>query len=94
MTTTTDPDFGVREALRLIGSDPENWVSDRPGIDHNFTIVGGSGSGCVFAFALRRAGIGRVTVIDPQTLKTHCTPPQFGNSQLRLSLAESATHFI
>ncbi|MEH2138672.1 MAG: NAD(P)-binding protein [Nostoc sp.] len=43
---------------------PENWVSDRPGIDHNVTIVGGSGSGSVFAFALRRAGIGRVTVID------------------------------
>lgn len=60
----TDPDFGAREALRLIGPDPENWVSDRPGIDHNVTIVGGSGSGCVFAFALRRAGIGCVTVID------------------------------
>lgn len=58
MTTTTNPDFKALEALRLIGSHPENWVSDRPGIDHNVTIVGGSGSGSVFAFALRRAGIG------------------------------------
>lgn len=64
MTTTTDLDFAAREALRLLGPDPENWVSDRPDIDHNVTIVGGSGSGSTFAFALRRAGIGRVTVID------------------------------
>ncbi|OKH46228.1 monooxygenase [Calothrix sp. HK-06] len=64
MTTTTDPDFGAREALRLLGADPENWVPERPGIDHNVTIVGGSGSGSTFAFALRRAGIGRVTIID------------------------------
>ncbi|GAB1539020.1 NAD(P)/FAD-dependent oxidoreductase [Scytonema sp. NUACC21] len=64
MTTTTDPDFGARKALRLLGPDPENWVSDRPGIDHNVIIVGGSGSGSTFAFALRRAGIGHVTVID------------------------------
>lgn len=64
MTTATDPDFGAREALRLLGADPENWVPDLPGIDHNVTIVGGSGTGSTFAFALRRAGIGRVTVID------------------------------
>ncbi|MCP6760271.1 MAG: NAD(P)-binding domain-containing protein [Fischerella sp. CENA71] len=71
MTTTTDPDFGAREALRLIGPDPENWVSDRPGIDHNVTIVGGSGSGSTFAFALRRAGIGRVTAIDAAEDEVH-----------------------
>jgi cation diffusion facilitator CzcD-associated flavoprotein CzcO len=51
-------------ALRLIGPDPANWVPDRPGIDHNVVIVGGGQSGCAFAFALRRAGIGRVSVID------------------------------
>ena len=27
-----DPDAGARAALRLIGSDPQNWVADRPGI--------------------------------------------------------------
>jgi cation diffusion facilitator CzcD-associated flavoprotein CzcO len=60
----TDPDFRARETLRLIGPDPPNWVPDRPGIDHNVMIVGGGQSGCAFAFALRRAGIGRVAVID------------------------------
>ncbi|MEH2457727.1 hypothetical protein [Nostoc sp.] len=55
MTRTTDLDFAAREALRLLSPDPENWVSDRSGIDHNVTIVGGSGSGSTFAFALRRA---------------------------------------
>lgn len=64
MTHTTDPDGGAREALRLLGPFPDNWVPDRPGIDHNVTLVGGSGTGSTFAFALRRAGIGRVTVID------------------------------
>lgn len=64
MTITTDPDFRAREALRLIGPDPDNWIPDRPGVDRNVTVVGGSGSGSTFAFALRRAGIGRVTVID------------------------------
>lgn len=59
-----DPDAGAREALRLIGPDPQNWVPDRPGIDHNVMIVGGGQSGCAFAFALRRAGIGKVTTID------------------------------
>ena len=60
----TDPDVGAREALRLIGPDPANWVPDRPGIDHNVVIVGGGQTGCAFAFALRRAGIGKVSVID------------------------------
>jgi len=60
----TDPDAGAREALRLIGPDPASWVPDREGLDHNVVIVGGGQTGCAFAFALRRAGIGKVTVID------------------------------
>ncbi len=64
MTQPTDPDAAARDALRLIGADPPNWVPDRAGIDHNVTIVGGGQTGCAIAFALRRAGIGRVTVID------------------------------
>src|SRR6516165_1262936 len=59
-----DPDAAAREALRLIGPDPQNWVPDRPGIDHNVVVVGGGQTGSAFAFALRRAGIGRTTVID------------------------------
>jgi cation diffusion facilitator CzcD-associated flavoprotein CzcO len=69
MPHTDDPDAGAREALRLLGPDPQNWVperADRDGcpIDHNVVIVGGGQSGCAFAWALRRAGIGRVSVID------------------------------
>jgi cation diffusion facilitator CzcD-associated flavoprotein CzcO len=60
----SDPDAGARAALRLIGPDPANWVPDREGIDHNVLIVGGGQTGCAFAFALRRAGIGKVSVID------------------------------
>jgi FAD-dependent urate hydroxylase len=63
-TDPHDPDAAAREALRLLGPDPQNWVPDRAGIDHNVVIVGGGQSGCAFAFALCRAGIGRVSVID------------------------------
>lgn len=51
-------------ALRLIGPDPVNWVPDRFGVDHNVVLVGGGQTGSALAFALRRAGIGRVSVID------------------------------
>lgn len=50
--------------LRLLGPDPENWVPQREGVDHDVVVVGGGQTGCAFAFALRRAGMGRVTVID------------------------------
>ncbi|MDB5606873.1 MAG: hypothetical protein JWP25_3773 [Bradyrhizobium sp.] len=60
----SDPDSVARETLRLIGPDPENWVPERDGIDHNVLVVGGAQSGSAFAFALRRAGIGKVSVID------------------------------
>ncbi len=69
MSETHDPDGGAREALRLLGPEPQDWVpehADRDGrpIDHNVVIVGGGQSGCAFGWALRRAGIGRVSVID------------------------------
>src|SRR6185436_8091312 len=54
----------ARETLRLIGPDPQNWVPDRDEVDHNVVVVGGGQSGSAFAFALRRAGIGKVSVID------------------------------
>src|ERR1700730_5306445 len=59
-----DPDVSALETIRLIGPDPQNWVPDRDGIDHNVLVVGGGQSGSAFAFALRRAGIGKVSVID------------------------------
>ena len=64
MSEAADPDTEARTALRLIGADPPNRVPEHPGIDHNVVIVGGGQSGCAFAFALRRAGIGKVSVID------------------------------
>jgi cation diffusion facilitator CzcD-associated flavoprotein CzcO len=59
-----DPDAVARDTLRLIGPDPKNWVPNRTGIEHNVAIVGGGQTGSAFCFALRRAGIGKVTVID------------------------------
>ncbi|KAA0999689.1 NAD(P)/FAD-dependent oxidoreductase [Paraburkholderia panacisoli] len=64
MTQTAHSDNEARRTLELLGPAPENWVPERPGIDHNVFIVGGGQTGCAFAFALRRAGIGRVSVID------------------------------
>lgn len=60
----TPEDQAARETLRLIGPDPANWVTDHPGIDHNVAIIGGGQTGCALAFALRRAGIGKVTIIE------------------------------
>lgn len=54
----------VARALRLHGVAPDNWVPERPGTDHDVTVVGGGQSGVAIAFALRRAGIARTTVID------------------------------
>jgi cation diffusion facilitator CzcD-associated flavoprotein CzcO len=64
MAASDNPDAAARNALRLLGPDPANWVPDRPGIDHNVVLVGGGQTGSVLAFALRRAGIGKVSVID------------------------------
>lgn len=64
MSPSHDPYSAARDALRLIGPAPRNWVIDRPGVDHNVLIVGGGQTGCGLAFALSRAGIGKVSVID------------------------------
>src|ERR1700722_944257 len=64
MSAVTDPDAAARNALRLIGPDPANWVPKRTGIDHNVAIIGGGQSGFSLAFALRRAGIGDVTILE------------------------------
>ena len=59
-----DPDTDARTALRLMGPDPANWVPERPGIDHNVAIIGGGQSGCAVSWALRRAGIGKTTILE------------------------------
>ena len=64
MSQSLDPDADARAALRLIGPDPANWVPDREGLDHNVAIIGGGQTGCALAFALRRAGIGKVTILE------------------------------
>jgi len=64
MSQTDDPDAAAANALRLIGPAPPNWVPDRPGVDHNVVLVGGGQTGSALAFALRRAGVGRVSIID------------------------------
>lgn len=64
MSQHEDLDAAAREALRLLGPVPDNWVPDIEGIDYNVVIVGGGQGGCAFAYALRRAGIGCVALID------------------------------
>jgi cation diffusion facilitator CzcD-associated flavoprotein CzcO len=71
MTQSTHPDQQALDTLRLIGPAPENWVPPRDGIDHNVVIVGGGQTGAAFAFALRRAGIGQVSVIDAAPDEAH-----------------------
>jgi cation diffusion facilitator CzcD-associated flavoprotein CzcO len=63
-SSPANPDHAAQEALRLIGPAPANWVPAHAGIDHNVVIVGGGQTGSAFAFALQRAGIGGVSVID------------------------------
>src|SRR6185295_5352656 len=62
----------TQRALRWAGRMPADWVRARPGVDHNVMIVGGGQTGISIAYALRRKGIGRVTVID------RCGPGEAG----------------
>jgi cation diffusion facilitator CzcD-associated flavoprotein CzcO len=59
-----DVDVDVRRSLAYLGPAPANWVPKTAGIDHDVVIVGGGQTGTALAFALRRAGIGNITVID------------------------------
>jgi len=47
-----------------MGPDPANWIPDKPGIDHNVAINRRGQTGCALAWALRRAGIGKVTILE------------------------------
>ncbi|MGW6129083.1 SidA/IucD/PvdA family monooxygenase [Cellulomonas sp. NPDC055163] len=48
---------------RLFGPDPAPWVRESS-TDHDVVVVGGGQSGLAIGFALRRAGTGRVQVLD------------------------------
>lgn len=61
--STVDPQARGDRIRRLFGEPPANWV--RPtGTDHDVLVVGGGQAGLGIGFALRRAGIGRFSVID------------------------------
>ncbi|MFC6013912.1 NAD(P)-binding domain-containing protein [Nocardia lasii] len=63
MSSHTAADRHAERVLRHFGPDPAGWV--RPGAtDHDVVVVGAGQSGLGIGFALRRAGIGRVSVID------------------------------
>ncbi|WP_454916443.1 FAD-dependent oxidoreductase [Xanthobacter sediminis] len=50
--------------LERIGETGADWVPTPEGIDHNVVVVGAGQSGLSIALGLRRAGIGRVSVVD------------------------------
>lgn len=50
--------------LARIGEAGADWVPPPDGIDHNVVVVGAGQSGLAAAFGLRRAGIGRVSVVE------------------------------
>ncbi|CAB3929381.1 NAD(P)-binding domain-containing protein [Achromobacter insolitus] len=69
MTTTlplVDPILDARalRALQALGPEPAEWVEPVAGVDHDVAIIGGGQNGVALAFALRRLGVRRVTVID------------------------------
>jgi cation diffusion facilitator CzcD-associated flavoprotein CzcO len=64
MTNESQVDEQAQRALFLLGPDPANWVPETPGVDHDVVVVGGGQSGITIAFALRRAGIAKFSVID------------------------------
>ncbi|HEM7842899.1 TPA: NAD(P)/FAD-dependent oxidoreductase [Burkholderia multivorans] len=66
MTTLPQLNTRVSEDLRLLGLDPENWIPDVAHTDHDVLVVGGGQSGVATAFALRRAGVRRTSVIEAQ----------------------------
>jgi len=72
MTTPATPDINAlarlaaqaQADLARIGETGTDWVPPAEGIDHNVVVVGAGQSGLSAAFGLRRAGIGRVSVVD------------------------------
>jgi cation diffusion facilitator CzcD-associated flavoprotein CzcO len=57
-------DLVASESLRWLGTDPVNWVPPTQGVDHDVAIVGGGQSGVTIGYALRRAGVSNVALLD------------------------------
>ena len=57
-----DVDAAAHEALDCLARSPATGL-ETEGVDHDVFIVGGGQSGVTLAYALRRAGIARVTVV-------------------------------
>jgi cation diffusion facilitator CzcD-associated flavoprotein CzcO len=53
-----------QRARRWLSADPADFVRPRQAADHNVVIIGGGQSGLAIAYGLKRAGVGRVEVID------------------------------
>ncbi|MFD7159099.1 FAD-dependent oxidoreductase, partial [Kribbella sp. NPDC059898] len=53
----------MSDQLRYFGPAPANWVRTTV-FDHDVVVVGAGQAGLGIGFALRRAGIGRATVVD------------------------------
>lgn len=66
MTFPSQLNGRVSEDLRLLGAEPANWIPHDQRADHDVLIVGGGQSGVAIAFALRRAGVQRASVIESQ----------------------------
>lgn len=64
LSSRLDVDIAARESLRLLGTDPVNWVPPTDGVDHDVAIVGGGQTGVTIAYALRRAGISNIVLLD------------------------------
>lgn len=59
-----DADAQIRRSLSHLGAYPANWVPKTIGVDHDVLVVGGGQTGLTIAYALRRIGIGNISVID------------------------------
>lgn len=59
-------DRGATRALELLGPAPANWIPPAEGIDRDVVVVGAGQSGTAIAFALVRAGITNIEVLDAE----------------------------
>ncbi|MBH0118810.1 SidA/IucD/PvdA family monooxygenase [Rhodococcus sp. NPDC003382] len=67
MTDLSDnPDDAAQRSLHLLGygNGDANWIAPLDDTDHDVVVVGGGQSGVAIAYALRRAGVARTSVVD------------------------------
>ncbi|MDL9937795.1 FAD-dependent monooxygenase [Gordonia sp. ABSL1-1] len=64
-TVDIEVEVAAQKSLRLLGYyDDSDLIDAVEGIDHDVLVVGGGQTGITIAYALRRAGVRRVSVID------------------------------